>query len=370
MPTIDRRRVRNRGEMRAALGVGLVLAAIASVTAQQPTSAKSPLTSSRSAPRTRPSPPDGHPDLQGVWVNNTVTPFERPQELAGKEFLTDAELAVLKQRAARLFSGGGDHAPGDALFLALLRNPDEYRSPRTNGSDYNQFWLDDGLEFETRTSQVVDPRDGHLPPLTPGGQQKQAADLEWSQLHPADGPEDRSTQERCLTFGTARVGGVQARNNSFHQIVETPGYVLIHSEMIHEARIIPLDGRPHPPATIRSLQGDSRGRWDGHTLVIDTTNFSTHRTFRQIQGLEVSGEHVHLIERLAPIDADSIRYEVTVDDPTTWTTPWTAVTTWKRSSERMFEYACHEANYSLTDILRGARADEVAAAEAAKNPPK
>ena len=146
--------------------------------------------------------------------------------------------------------------------------------------------------------------------------------------------------------------------------------MLIHSEMIHEARIIPLDDRPHAPAAIRSLQGDSHGRWDGQTLVIDTSNFSTHRTFRQIQGLEVPGEHVHLIERLAPIDAETIRYEVTVEDPTTWTRPWTAVTTWKRSSERMFEYACHEANYSLTDILRGARADEVAAAEAAKNRPK
>ena len=299
-----------------------------------------------------------------------MTPFERPQELAGKEFLTDAELAVLKQRAARLFNGDGDHAPGDALFLALLRNPEEYRSPKDTGSDYNHFWLDDGLEFETRTSQVVDPSDGHLPPLTPEGRQRQAADLERSRLHPADGPEDRSTQERCLSFGTARVGGVQARNNSFYQIVQTSGYVLIHSEMIHEARIIPLDGRPHRPAAIRSLQGDSQGRWDGQSLVIDTTNFSAHRTFRQKQGLEVSGEHVHLVERLAQIDADTIRYEVTVDDSTTWTRPWTAVTTWKRSSEQMFEYACHEANYSLTDILRGARADEIAAAEAAKHPPE
>jgi hypothetical protein len=228
----------------------------------------------------------------------------------------------------------------------------------------------DGLEFETRTSQVVDPPDGHLPPLTPGGQQRKASDLERSQFHPADGPEDLSAQERCLSFGTARVGAVHSRNNSFHQIVQTPGYVLIHSEMIHEARIIPLDGRSHPPAAIRSLQGDSHGRWDGQTLAIDTTNFTTHRTFRQIQGLEVSGEHVHLIERLAQIDADTIRYEVTVEDPTTWTRSWTAVTTWKRSSERMFEYACHEANYSLTDILRGARADEIAAAEAAKHPPR
>jgi hypothetical protein len=314
--------------------------------------------------------PDGQPDLHGVWVNNTVTPFERPQELAGKEFFTDAELAVLKQRAARLFTGDSDHAAGDALFLALLSNPNEYKSTKATGSDYNEVWLYDGLEFESRTSQVVDPRDGHLPPLTPEGRQRQAADIERSQRHPADGPEDLSTQERCLSFGTARVGGVQARNNSFHQIVQTPGYVLIHSEMIHEARIIPLTARPHAPAAIRSWQGDSHGRWDGQTLVIDTTNFSAHKTFRQMQGLEVSGEHVHLIERLTAVDADTIRYSVTVDDPTTWTTPWTAMTTWKRSSERMLEYACHEANYSLADMLRGARADEIAAAEAAKGAAK
>ena len=340
------------------IGAGLVLAAMVSVTAQQP------------ARGTRLRTPDGQPDLQGVWVNNTVTPFERPQELAGKESFTDAELAVLKQRAARLFTGDGDHAAGDAVFLALLSNPKEYKSTKATGSDYNEGWLYDGLEFETRTSQVVDPPDGHLPPLTPEARQKHEADIEHSQLHPADDPEDLSTQERCLSFGTARVGGVQARNNSFHQIVQTPGYVLIHSEMIHEARIIPLDGRPHAPVAIRSLQGDSRGRWDGQTLVIDTTNFSTDKTFRQTQGLDVSGEHVHLIERLAAVDADTIRYEVTVEDPTTWTRPWTAITTWKRSSERMFEYACHEANYSLTDMLRGARADEIAAAEAAKRAPK
>ena len=333
----------------------LVLLAIASVTAQQRATAKS----------------DNHPDLQGVWVNNTVTPFERAQELAGKEFLTDAELAVLKQRAVRLFKADGDDAPGDALFLALLRNPDEQQIGRLGlvAATTNSGWMM-GWNSKAGTSQVIDPADGHLPPLTAGGQQRQAADLERSQRHPADGPEDRSTQERCLSFGTARVGGVQARNNSFYQIVQTPGYVLIHSEMIHEARIIPLDGHPHPPAAIRSMQGDSQGRWDGQALVIDTTNFSMHRTFRQTQGREVSGEHVHLIERLAPIDLDTIRYEVTVDDPTTWTRPWTAVTTWKRSSERMLEYACHEGNSALTDILRGARADEIAAAEAAREGPR
>jgi len=171
-----------------------------------------------------------------------------------------------------------------------------------------------------------------------------------------------------LSFGTARVGNLQSRNNSFHQIVQPAGFVMIFSELIHEARIVPLDGRAHANATIRSWQGDSRGRWDEGSLVIDTINFAAQPTFRQKTGLAVSGEQVHLVERLTPVDADTIRYQVTVDDRTTWMKPWTAVTTWNRSGERMFEYACHEANYALTNILRGARADERAAADGATNP--
>jgi hypothetical protein len=303
---------------------------------------------------------DGQPDLQGVWADNTITPFERPPELAGKASLTVAEVAVLKERAARLFSGSGDTAPGDELFLALLANPAEHKTTRAGG-DYNQFWLDDGLVFDNRTSQVIDPPDGLLTALTAEGKEKQAASVAAARLHPADGPEDRVPQERCLTFGTARVGRLQARNNSYHQIVQTPGYVVISSEMIHEARIIPLSGRAHANDKLRFWSGDSRGRWEGETLVIDTANFSTHMTFRQKLGLAVSGEHVHLIERLTLIDQDTIRYEAKVEDPTTWTRPWTAATTWKRSSKGILEYACHEANYSMGAILRGARAEEKAA---------
>ena len=160
-----------------------------------------------------PQTPDGQPDLQGVWVNNTITPFERPQELADKEFLTDDELTMLKERAACLFSGSGDTAPGDELFLTLLRNPEEHKRPQGFTGDYNQFWLDDGLVFENRTSQIVDPRNGRLPPLTAEGARKAAAAREFRE-HPADGPESRLTQERCLTFGTARVGWLMARNNT------------------------------------------------------------------------------------------------------------------------------------------------------------
>jgi hypothetical protein len=315
---------------------------------------------------TPPRTPDGQPDLQGVWADNTITPFERPEELAEQASLTDEQVATLKQRAARLFGGNGDPAPGDELFLTLLRDPAEHTTSRQPTGEYNQFWLDDGLVFDRRTSQIVDPPDGRLPSLTPEGGRRQAALAEAMRQHPSDGPEDRSPQERCLTFGTARVGFLQARNNSYHQIVQTPTAVLIGSEMIHEARIIPLGSRSHADPSIRFWSGDPRGRWENGTLVIDTTNFSAHLTFRQKPGQPVSGEHVHLIERLTPLAADSLRYEVTVEDRMTWTRPWTAATTWKRSSERMFEYACHEANYSMVGILRGARAEEAAATNAKK----
>ena len=305
---------------------------------------------------TPPRTPDGQPDLQGIWTDNTVTPFERPKQFGDRGFLTDQEVSVLRQRAARLFDGSGDLAVGDELFLSLLANPDGvFRTTRPVG-DYNHFWIDDGLVIDNRTSQVIDPPDGRLPPLTPEGRQKQAAAVEARRLHPADGPEDRTPGERCLTWGTARVGFLQQRNNSYHQIIETPAYVVIHSEMVHEARIIPIDGRPHADPALRFWSGDSRARWEGSSLVIDTTNFS-HST-RPVLGLPVSGDHVHLIERLTPLDAETISYQVTIEDPTTWTRPWTAVTTWKRGTKRMFEYACHEANYGMTGILGGARAEE------------
>jgi len=305
---------------------------------------------------TPPRTPDGQPDLQGIWTDNTVTPFERPKQFGDRGFLTDQEVSVLRQRAARLFDGSGDLAVGDELFLSLLANPDGvFRTTRPVG-DYNHFWIDDGLVIDNRTSQVIDPPDGRLPPLTPEGREKQAAAVEARRLHPADGPEDRTPGERCLTWGTARVGFLQQRNNSYHQITETPGYVVIHSEMVHEARIIPIDGRPHADPALRFWSGDSRARWEGSSLVIETTNFS-HST-RPVLGLPVSGDHVHLIERLTPLDAETISYQVTIEDPTTWTRPWTAVTTWKRGTKRMFEYACHEANYGMTGILGGARAEE------------
>jgi hypothetical protein len=307
-----------------------------------------------SAPRT----PDGHPDLEGVWANNTVTPFERPRELAGRALLTEGEVAVLKERATRLFDGSGDTAPGDELFLALLTNPDRHITARSTG-DYNLSWQLEDFVFEHRTSQIFDPPDGRLPPLTPEGQWKQAAAAQKRQQAPA-GPEDRAPLERCISHGAARIGFLHARNNSYYQIVQTPGVVVILAEMIHEARVIPMDGRPHISSAIRSWTGDSRGHWEGSTLVIDTTNFSPDINFLG------AGEHLHLTERLTRVDPDTIHYEVTVDDPATWTRPWKAMVPWKRSTKIIYEYACHEGNRAMEGILAGARAAEKSAAEAGK----
>ena len=301
--------------------------------------------------------PDGQPDFQGTWANNTVTPFLRPAALADKPLLTDAELDVLKERAARLFAGDGDLAPGDELFDALLANPKTFVSPRPVG-DYNQSWMMEPLAFEYRTSQVVDPSNGRLPALTLEGQRKQAAVDAHRRDHPADGPEDRVPQERCITLGALKVGFVQTRVNSYYEIVQTPRYVLIHNEMMHEARIIPIDGRPHAPSSIRSWMGDSVGHWDGDTFVIDTTNFHPQSVFRPTAAIAISAEHFHVVERLHQLDPNTMEYQVTVTDPTTWTTPFTVLTTWQRSDAQIFEYACHEANYGMEGILRGARAQE------------
>lgn len=307
---------------------------------------------------TPPLTPDRHPDLQGMWVNNTITPFERPAAFAGRALLTPEEIETFKERAARLFSGSGDIAQGDDLFLTLLSNPAERRAPAGSTGDYNQFWMDDGLVFETRTSQVIDPPDGRLPPLSAEGARKLAAAQQANRERPADGPESRLTQERCITFGPAKIGWLHSRNNSFHQIIQTADHVVLHSELIHEARIIPLDGRPHVAAQVRLWDGDSRGRWEGDTLVIDSVNFSAQTPIRPIRGFLMNAGNMHLTERLTLLDADTLQYEVTVDDPTTWTRPWTAVTTWTRSREMMFEYGCHEGNAALGHILSGARDEE------------
>lgn len=304
--------------------------------------------------------PDGHPDLQGIWTNNSATPFERPKELAGREYLTDAEVATLQKISAELFNGETDAAFGDAVFTAVWTAAQGKTADikAANGFDvvtgnYNQFWLVD-RSFDNRTSVVTTP-DGRIPALTPEAQKRQAEATEYRKLHPADGPENLPLGHRCVNFGVPKVG---AGYNSYHQIFQTPTHVAVLSEMAHDARIIPLDGRPHVDSRLRQWNGDARGRWEGDTLVVETTNFSPKSEFRAAR------ENLHLTERFTRVNADTLKYDVTVDDPTTWTKPWGAMFLLKRSTEPLFEYACHEGNEGLPGALSGHRAVEKAEAAA------
>ncbi len=289
------------------------------------------------APRT----PDGQPDLQGIWTNSTLTPLERPEEFRGKPTLTQAEAAAYEKRM--LVQGNRDRRDGDS-------EADVARA-------YNELFFDHGDKLARvgesfRTSMIVDPPDGRIPPLTTDGQSRQEQQRAEAKLHPADRAQDRSLTERCIFWATAGPPMLPGPYNNTYQIYQTAAYVMILSEMIHEARIIPLDGRPHAPAAIRAWAGDSRGHWEGDTLVIDTTNFTGKTRFRG------SSENLHVIERLTRVDANTLLYRFTIDDPTTYTKPWTGELPFNATSGPIYEYACHEGNYALQDILVGARADE------------
>ncbi len=320
----------------------LILAAAATLSAQRPVS---PIRGDAGwkVPRTA----DGQPDLQGTWANNNVTPLERPAELAGKATLTDAEVAMLKSRSARLFNGDGDAAFGDQLFATLLTNPDKFTSSDGRTGDYNQFWLPDRV-FDNRTSLISDPPDGRIPALTPAAARRIAAEAAARPALPA-GPEDRSLSERCITFGVPRV---QAAYMSYYDITQSRDAVVVRMETIHDARVIPLDGRPHAGAKIRHVLGDSRGHWEGDTLVVDTTNFSPKSNFRG------SHENLHLVERFTRVSPERLDYAFTVSDDTTWTRPWSVMIPLQRSRAPMYEYACHEGNLGLAGILSGTRAEE------------
>ena len=296
---------------------------------------------------TVPRTADGRPDLQGVWANNNATPLERPDEWAGKETLTDEELAELQLAAARVVESGLDAQFGDQLVLAALaeiRNADSYD---TTGN-YNQFWMAD-RDFTTQTSLVVDPPDGQVPALTAAATDRADARRTYRRDHPADGPEDRGLGERCANFGVPRLG---AGYNSYSQIFQTPEHVAILKEMAHDVKLISLDRSPHVADGIRQWNGDSRGWWDGDTLVVETTNFSTQSSFRG------AGKNLHLVERYTRVGPDTLNYEVNITDPTTWTRGWTVLIPLKRSDEAVFEYACHEGNYGMEGILSGHRVQE------------
>ena len=315
--------------------VGLLLLVACAAHAQPPAGEPTP-------PRTS----DGKPDLQGVWDFSTITPMERPSELTGKAVLTNEEAAALEvQRAQARNYDQRDPDPKVDLVGA-----------------YNNFWYDWGTAVVAtrRTSLVVDPPDGRIPPLTPAGQQRR--DTRSDRPAVPAGPEDLPFIERCyLGFNSGPPIVPSAYNNNM-QLFQTPDYVVIFTEMVHEARIVPLDGRPHLPVSFHQWLGDSRGRWEGDTLVVDTRNFLGETSFNP-KGTRIqkgSAANMHLVERFTRVDADTLLYEFTVDDPTMWTRSWTAAVPMRRAAGPIFEYACHEGNYGLVGMLSGVRAEEAA----------
>jgi hypothetical protein len=292
----------------------------------------------------------GPRDLQGIWTNATLTPLERPSELAGKEFFTPAEAADYEKQGRERNNADRRDSNADA-DLAV---------------GYNAIWWDRGTKVVStrRTSLIVDPRDGRIPPLTPEAQQRAAARAEARRLHPADGPEDGSLADRCIVRGTAGPPMLPAGYNNTYQILQTPDHVVILIEMIHDARIISLDGRPHLGKKIRNWLGDSRGRWEGNTLVVETTNFTDKTNFRG------SGENLRVIERFTRVDDGTLLYQFTVDDPQSFARPWTAEIPMKKTAGPVFEYACHEGNLSMENILSIARDEEKAAGESVRQKPR
>jgi len=290
--------------------------------------------------------PDGQPDLQGVWTNATLTPFERPAELAGKATLTEQEVAAIEKTASQ-------------------NRVDRPPKPGDTGS-YNQAWFDSGTAWlsNRQSSLVVDPPNGKVPVKASAEAQR-----DYDLAHIADSYEHQTTWERCITRGVP-AGMFPAGYNNAYQILQAPGYVVILSEMIHEARVIPVDGRPHLPQSVRQWNGDSRGHWEGITLIVDTTNYNgkgmiaTSGATARIRGIHES-EALHVVERFKRVDANTISYEVTVDDPNVYSAPWKAsLLLTKNANYLIYEYACHEGNYAMEGILRAGRANEKAAAAA------
>ena len=292
----------------------------------------------------------GQPNLEGTWSNDSITPLQRPAAWANKTTLTDAEVEQLKKASAKL-EEGGDALFGDELIIDALEGKQQSASHDTETGNYNGFWLPN-RDIDNRTSLIIDPPDGRIPPETPAAQARRAAAIEQRRLHPADGPESRGLSERCLTFGVPRF---QAAYSSVYKIVQSPTHVVFLMETIHEARVIPMDGRPHVSDSIRQWMGDSRGHWEGDTLVVDTTNFSPKTAF-----MGVSND-LHLVERFTRVSAGTLQYDATMSDPGTWTRPWTARILFKQTTQPLLEYACHEGNYGLFGILSGARKQEALA---------
>jgi hypothetical protein len=334
----------------AAVVVGATLATSGPLAAQSGQGARNGGTARGTwvAPRT----PWGEPDLQGTFSNRTITPFERPANVGAREFFTPEEVAALEKNAQQ-------------------QNGDESRKRGTDADvsrAYNDFWWDRGTKVtSTRTSLVVEPENGRVPAVVEAAKLRAADEAKRPAFRGAgangrgtDTWLDRSLFERCITRGMPAMMSPTAYNNNY-RITQSPGYVAIQIEMLGGTRIIPTDGRPHIHASIRQWSGDSVGRWEGDTLVVETTNFTDKVLYRG------AAENLHLVERIRRVGPDEIDYRVTITDPTTFSRPWTLAIPYVNTGEQMFEYACHEGNYGMEGILSGAReAEREAAAKGGK----
>ena len=329
-----------------------------------------PLTTLAQAPPPKPSSaiprtPDGKPDLQGFWDFRTLTPLERPANLANKPFLTEEEAKTLQEQ----------NADRRARAAAAADPRDSPRAPGGGGQAvgaYNDFWIDSGSNVvgDRRTSLIVDPPDGRVPATVPGVPRQAGSLMEDLAAAPpirvlatgarGDGPENRGLSERCLVGFNSGPPMVPSGYNNHIQIVQTPNHVAILNEMNHDVRIVPLDGRAPLPGSMRQWAGVSRGRWEGDTLVVRTTNFTdkTASFSPSVATAVGTGATLTLTERFRRVDGATLHYEFTVEDPATFTRPFTALVPMQKSDQPVFEYACHEGNIGLMNILRGARAEE------------
>jgi hypothetical protein len=293
-------------------------------------------TRTASAPRT----PDGRPDLQAVWNFSSLTPLERSAEFAGRATISLAEAAQFEKTVME--RNNADRRDG-GVAADLARA-------------YNDAWYDRGTHVAivngaARTSPIVDPADGRIPALTADAQRRADQRAQSRRDHPADGPEDRSLAERCLGFN-AGPPMLPGPYNNYMQLLQFKDHVIVFNEMIHDARVVPTDGRPHLPSSVRRYLGDSVGRWEGNALIVDTTNFTDKTNFRG------ASDRMHLVERFTRLDGDTLLYEFTVDDPSSFARPWSAAVPMKRTDEPLFEYACHEGNEAMVGILGGARYED------------
>jgi hypothetical protein len=291
-----------------------------------------------------------HPSFEGIWNSASLTPFQRPVELGAKGFYTEQEAAVYeKNKAADLNRDRRDG--GQEADIARA---------------YNELFFDRGTKLARtrRTSMIIDPPDGRVPPMTPEARKKFQAIQEKFTAHPADGPEDRPLPDRCLMFSQSGPPMIPGNYNDLYQIVQTPEYISILAEMGNQARVIPLDGSAHLPQKVQEWMGDSRGHWEGNTLVVETTNFRFNDRSRfGVQYDGMTDQNLHITERFMRTSPDSIIYRATIDDPTVYTKPWTMEVSLEKSEGPVFEFACHEGNRGLAGVLAGERAQEKRAAE-------